>query len=221
MAGKKPKRRSSFTPGEILLFVAGILFCLILITTALLGGLFARYTTTSTGGDNARVAQFGDLTLTETGDFIQDNIPKKGIIIPGVNLEKSVKLSFAGSEMATILFLEVEAPGWTTTADHFTFKITDLTQEKNYLSWSLDTDDATGLGWIYLKDHVYYKELPPNTSLTDVDIIRDGNIAVSSNIKETNIGLLNNLNISFQASVIQNDGSLTPEAAWAKLSNKG
>ena len=58
MAGKKPKRRSSFTPGEILLFVAGILFCLVLISTALLGGLFARYTTTSTDGDNARVAAF-------------------------------------------------------------------------------------------------------------------------------------------------------------------
>lgn len=221
----KSKGKSSLTLGERLIFLAGIFFCLILITTALMGGLFARYTTTRIGGDNARVAQFGDLTLTETGDFINAGVLKPGIVIPGVDLEKTVTLNFAGSEMATIVFLEVNASGWTTSADHLTFKIPDFTQEKPYdnpyLSWSLDTDNETGLDWIYLKDHVYYKELPPNITLTDVNIIRDGNIAVSSNIKETNIGLLNNLNISFQASVIQNDGSLTPEAAWAKLSNKG
>ena len=54
----KSKGKSSLTLGERLIFLAGIFFCLILITTALMGGLFARYTTTSIGGDNARVAAF-------------------------------------------------------------------------------------------------------------------------------------------------------------------
>lgn len=58
----KEKRRSSLTLGEKLLFFAGILFCLILISTAMMGGLFARYVSTSTGSDSARVAQFGELT---------------------------------------------------------------------------------------------------------------------------------------------------------------
>ena len=69
MADSYRKRRSSLTMGERLLFLAGILFCLILITTAMLGGLFARYTTSGSGSDSARVAKFGTLTLTETGDF--------------------------------------------------------------------------------------------------------------------------------------------------------
>ena len=39
----KDKRRSSLTLGERMMFLAGILFCLVLITTALMSGLFARY----------------------------------------------------------------------------------------------------------------------------------------------------------------------------------
>ena len=214
MAEKKPKRRSFFTPGEILMFLAGILFCLVLISSALLGGLFARYTTTASGQDHARVAKFGDLTLTETGDFVANNGNYKGIIIPGVDLEKSVTLSFEASEVATILFLEVQAPGWSTT-DHVTF------QKDAYLLWSLPEDWLGTQGWQYLAQensaHVYYKELPPNTSLEDVAVIENGTIIVSEEIKESNIQSLDNLNISFRASVIQNDGSLTPETAWNRL----
>lgn len=51
-------RRSPMTPGERLMFLAGVLFCLVLITTSMMGGLFARYTTTGTGSDSARVAGF-------------------------------------------------------------------------------------------------------------------------------------------------------------------
>lgn len=51
-------RRPSLTLGERLIFLAGILLCLILITTAAMGGLFARYVATETGHDTARVAVF-------------------------------------------------------------------------------------------------------------------------------------------------------------------
>ena len=56
-------RRSSLTVGERLMFLAGILFCLILITIALMGGMFARYLTTSDGEDSARVAKFNPAVL--------------------------------------------------------------------------------------------------------------------------------------------------------------
>lgn len=202
------KRRPALTLGEKLLFAAGILFCLVLISTSMMGGLFARYVTTGTGQDSARVAKFGDLTLTETGDFVGDNV-KTGIIIPGVNMNKKVTLSFEASEVATIVFVEVSAPDWTLTgAGNNTFVKGD-----KMLSWGIAD------GWTYLpgSKYVYYLELAPNTALTDVYIIKDGIIHVGENIYESNIGDLDNLSLSFQVSVIQNDGSLTPATAWDKL----
>lgn len=207
-------RRPSFTLGEKLLFTAGILFCLVLISTAMMGGLFARYTTSSSGHDNARVAKFGDLTITETGDFVAKDGKYTGIIIPGVNLRKKVTLDFTGSEMATIVFVEVNAPGWEMSSN--TFRITDQ------LEWAIAD------GWTYLKDteYVYYRELPPNTYLkeptdidssTSVDIIQEGIITVSTDIRKSNIQALDKLNLSFTAYVIQNDGSLTPATAWDRL----
>lgn len=65
MAFNSNRRRSSFTLSEKLLFTAGTLFCLVLITTAMMGGLYARYRANGTGTDSARVAVFapsGQLT---------------------------------------------------------------------------------------------------------------------------------------------------------------
>ena len=47
--------------------------------------------------------------------------------------------------------------------------------------------------------------------------IQDGIITVSKDIKKDNVQELKNLNLTFRASVIQNDGSLTPAAAWDRL----
>lgn len=52
--------------GEKLMFTAGILFCLVLISTSMLGGLYARYVTRASGGDSARVAKF-DVVGTGSG----------------------------------------------------------------------------------------------------------------------------------------------------------
>ena len=41
--------------------------------------------TFASGSDSARVITFGDLTLTETGDFYEEG---KLMIIPGVDLKK-------------------------------------------------------------------------------------------------------------------------------------
>ena len=192
--------------GEGMMWIAGVLFCLVLITTAMMGGLFARYITSGTGSDSARVATFGNLTLTETGDFLESGGKNIAKIIPGVELNKKVTLSFDASEVATIVFVEVSAPGWDT-PDHQTFL------KGTHLDWCM------AAGWTYLPgtQYVYYQVLEPNTQFTDVDIIQDGVIHVSKDIKESNIQSLDKLNISFRASVIQNDGSLTPETAWDKL----
>ena len=38
--------------------IGGLLFCLLLFSVSLMGGLYARYTASASGGDDARVAQF-------------------------------------------------------------------------------------------------------------------------------------------------------------------
>lgn len=49
--------------------MALVLLCLTMLTTHLTGGLYARYTTTATGSDGARVARFDvQCTVVEDGD---------------------------------------------------------------------------------------------------------------------------------------------------------
>ena len=206
MSKESRKRKSSMGFGEGMMWIAGVLFCLVLITTAMMGGLFARYITSDTGSDSARVVAFGNLILKETGDFVAVGDKRTAKIIPGVNLNKKVTLSFEASEVDTIVFVEISAPGWTV-PDGKTFMM------GTQIHWFMAE------GWNHLPgtQYVYYKELDTNTALTDVDIIRDGVIHVSNEIKESNIQSLDKLNISIRASVIQNDGSLTPETAWDRL----
>lgn len=71
------KRRSSLTAGEFLMFLAGGMFCLILITTAMMGSLLARYTTGNEGTDSARVAKFAFLSGIDEDEIeivYKDNI---------------------------------------------------------------------------------------------------------------------------------------------------
>ena len=206
MSNQSHKRKSSMGFGEGMMWLAGVLFCLVLITTAMMGGLFARYTTSDSGSDSARVVAFGNLTLTETGDFVAVGDKRTAKIIPGVNLNKKVTLSFEASEVDTIVFVEISAPGWTV-PDGKTFMM------GTQISWLMAE------GWNHLPgtQYVYYKVLDTNKALTDVDIIQGGVIRVSNDIKESNIQSLDKLNISIRASVIQNDGSLTPATAWDRL----
>ena len=46
--------------------LAGILLALVLVTSCFVGGTFAKYVTTGTGSDSARVAKFG-VTVTANG----------------------------------------------------------------------------------------------------------------------------------------------------------
>lgn len=210
MAKDKRRGRSSLSFGEKMLFLAGILLCLVLITTALLGGLFARYVTTDTGDDTARVASFGQLTLEEDGDFAG----KKGMIIPGVDLKKEVKISFSGSEMATYIFVEVVAPGWQNTGKSYFYG--------TCMAWSVEEQ------WIPLQGYpgVYYLEVKTNTAVNGENFIKpldpDGqtHIRVSADITKEMMKTLadTDFTIKLQASVIQSGGFENAAAAWDYLS---
>ena len=212
---KQNKEKAPVNLGAILIRAAAGLFILTIISIYLLSGLFARYVSSDQGSDSARVATFGNLTLTETGDF-DGTDSKKGMIIPGVPLTKDATVTLTGSEMATVVFAEVIVPEDTwETADNRAFSYGGM-------SWSVAS------GWEYLtkdryggKDrYVFFKILEPNTQLSGEKIVKDGEISVSEEITKANIGSLGNADLTFRASVIQAGGFKTVQEAWTAMAAK-
>ena len=195
--------------------IAAFLFCLTLISAHLTSGLYAKYIVTDSGADSARVISFGDITLTETGDFYDDS---KLMIIPGVDLKKKAVVDFAGSEAATYLFVEVIPSNGVAVADGMSFTVS--VGEKKAMEWGIDTE------WTFLSTsdgaYVYYRELAPNTPVTDADIFaNDGKITVSEYITSSEIGSLAGFTIKLRATVVQSGGFDGPEAAWNSVAAKG
>lgn len=197
---------------NIPLCIAGVLLCLTLFSFHLTSGLYARYTTTAAGSDNARVIAFGDISLTETGDFNADG---KLVITPGVDITKSAAVTFEGSESATYVFVEVTAAGWSRDADNMAFSL--IKGKKEFMHWGIAD------GWTYLPDtnHVYYRTLEPNTPLTEAAIIENGTITVSEEITAVELAAMGDVGIDLRASVVQAGGFDTPAAAWNSVSTKG
>ena len=194
--------------------IASLLFCLTLISVHLTSGLYAKYTTSVSGNDSARVITFGDIVLTETGDFYEDN---KLIIIPGVNLTKKATVNFTGSEAATYVFVQVKPSATWQTTDNHTFSIP--LHSGPALQWSIAE------GWYLLKaengTYVYYRELAPNDILDEVDIIaEDGKIMVSDRITKSEIATMTGISIKLRATVVQSGGFADPEAAWNSVAAK-
>lgn len=60
-----PKKNRRIPLGTLLIRTAAVLFCLVMVTTYLTAGLYARYTAQSRSGDSARVAKFDVKALGE------------------------------------------------------------------------------------------------------------------------------------------------------------
>lgn len=54
----KPSFRKGQNPTTLIVRTAMVLLCLVLVSTCWMGGLLAKYSTTGSGGDEARVAKF-------------------------------------------------------------------------------------------------------------------------------------------------------------------
>lgn len=194
------------------MLIACILFCLTLITIRMTSDLFAKYSTSSSSGDSARVAAMGTLSLTEAGE-------ETLTFIPGVDLTQDVEVGFTASEVATYIFVDITPTAtspvaWETT-DHTTFSI--KSGDKTMVQWSV------AAGWTYLADddgnYVYYRTLAPNTALSNADVIAgNGTITVNSTITKAELATLTNVSILVHATVVQAGGFDSPEAAWASVS---
>ena len=201
------------TKMNIPMCLAAILLCLTLISIHLTSGLYAKYISSASGNDSARVIKFGELTLTEEGDFYEGI---KLMIIPGVALTKTATVSFSGSESATYVFVEITPSKWSTT-DNKTFSL--MSNGKTAMQWNVAE------GWLFLKSdngtYIYYRELTPNTELIATDIIAEnGKIAVSNQITKSEIQVMTGISIKLRATVVQSGGFENPEAAWNSVAAK-
>ncbi len=210
---------------------ACVLFCLTLFSFYFTGGLFARYITNNEGNDSARVIKFGDITITETGDFVTADGKNNFIIIPGVNLKKDIELDFDGSEAATYVFVEITTEF--VTSDGYNFTYGNDGSGGSLLQWSVVKKNETNPeGWTYLTGadgkHVYYRALAPNMSISNADIITGGDISVPFN-KKTQMASLNAdivtladkcLSINVRGLAVQANGFKDAAEAWASVADK-
>lgn len=211
---KEQKANSSSQRSPAVFYFAIAVLILVVITTNCTGGLFARYASYGEATDSARVIKFGDVTLVQ--DF------GKNTIIPGVDIAKSAKISFTGSESATYLFIELDMGSkWSlTTAESVnTFNVFDSSVA--LMSWVVDG------AWTLLSDtagkYVFYKSLAPNDTLDSVNIIKDEKITVSEKMTKAQLATITadnseHLSISINATVVQSIGFDSVSAAWNSVS---
>lgn len=67
---------------------AAVLLCLTLFSAHLTGGIYARYTTSASGSDSARVAKF---EVTEAGTVLTDSITAD--LIPGAEETRTIQVT--------------------------------------------------------------------------------------------------------------------------------
>lgn len=210
--------------------LASILLCLTLFSFRLMGGLDAKYSTSASGSDSARVITFGDVTITESGDFTASDTSAP--ILPGVNMTKNVTVSFEGSEAATFVFVEIVTDGWETT-DNRTFKAEGTFAQNHDITWSIvpitNNDDNPLNDWTFLKSthdsetnrtsYVYYMAVAPNAKLENVPVIANGGVITVPEITRTEYRTLGALTITVSATVVQANGFASAADAWASVSN--
>ena len=196
------KRKEKIIQGDIMMLLAGILLCLVMISTHFTSGLYARYSTVASGSDSARVIKFGQLTVTTENE-------KNIVFAPGAHLKNDIKISFGGSEASTIIFVAINAQGWTVTNN------VDYTDSKGQLSWSVAD------GWTFLEGnenvYVYYQELTPNTVLTDSKFIKDGEIKVNESGTLAIYKEYPETKFSVRGYAVQANGFDTVKDAWESV----
>lgn len=225
------KQRRPKAKMNIPMCVAMVLLCLTLITTHMMCGLYARYIARASGEDSARVAEFGQVTITETGDMITENVGGEDytylVVTPGVNLKKHVEISFTGSEMACYLFVVVKPTGWSgveAAGIYTSFNAFDGNAAAANITWEVDSTSWTYLTKDEVGQYIYYRVLEPNTEINDMAFIKNGDIIVGNGITKSMINDFvessGKRKLDFTAIAIQYDGESTALEMWEMAKDK-
>lgn len=226
-------KRNSRAKMNIPMCVACVLLCLTMFTTHLMSGLYARYVATGEGSDSARVATFGDVTIVETGSFVDG----EAVVTPGVPLTKDAKVLYSGSEVAVYIFLEVDVSKNWEIDNNCNFSI--IRNGSMYMNWIINWTD-----WNFLeitettssKKIVYYQILEPNKALAMDEeaklanpeesqapeiIMNNGKINVGVNWTTSELEtILEDTFIDFRATAVQAGGFNGAKEAWDSVSVK-
>ena len=173
-------RKSNISVHDILFRTAGVLFILTLLSVYMLCGMYARYTTSDSYTDSARVASFGTIVLmeheavladpTESGTLykLTDKEVEQNtniIALPGVNIPKDpfIRLENIG-EVKCELYLKV------TKSPEFPNGITYAIDSEN---WDLESDDGESSVYRYIPT------IEPGSNDIVIDILKDNQLTVS------------------------------------------
>ena len=149
----------------------------------------------------------GDININLTGE--SESQPLK--IIPGVKIERSLKVTVEPNSEACWLFVKVEGANWSHFPDaNGTAKV----------SYSVDVQD----GWTALNNHpgVYYREVSAENAKTGVEYDVNGVVAVSEELTKAEINSIasgTQPQLSFTAYAVQRDGIGDAATAWAAANN--
>ena len=90
----KPSGRPPMRLGSLMIRIALILLCLVMISVHMMSGMYARYTTSGTGSDDARVAKF-DVKVNGSDDVTIDcKVGEDGTYEITVNNESEAAVSY-------------------------------------------------------------------------------------------------------------------------------
>ena len=187
---------------KIKLPFSAVLFYLFLIATVLSGVTFSKYVTDTTLGDSARVAYMRDISISETGNFTEQN---NWIIIPGVNMQKKATVKFEGSEMACYVFLNIKTVGWKLKEDDQHRSFVCRMGDTEALSWSVTGD------WTYISgdgsNAVFYCIVRANEPLEADVIANNGEIKVDEKLTKSQLeSLPADMKIDIGATAVQYHG---------------
>lgn len=149
---------------------AAIMLCLTLLSVCLTCGLYARYTTNGSGAEKARVAQFGQLSLTmDAAEGVK--------LLPGSikSVTLNPKVTMTASEVAVAVYVYVSLPE----GSSWTYNEAARSFSCGPILWTVAE------GWIYLENegqtYTFYRFLKPGDALTEEPVVQGGTMHVPQN----------------------------------------
>ena len=193
---------------NILFRAAGVLLVLTLLSIWLVCGLFAKYTTSDSGSDSAKVAGAGMVTMREhkvlysDGEYTLDNTQEVdsnnySVVLPGTEIPKDPYIILAGNNAVSCsLYIEVAVSGLPGEVQY------EIDRDK----WTKVTSGEISAfhgGTVYR----YNNMIPPHTSDEIRDIIKDNKIIINEDLKNKTDPNKNSedFSIDLYAYLIQND----------------
>lgn len=178
------------------------LLYLLLITFVLTGVTFSKYVTSTYGGDSARVAELGKLSITENGE-VPTHDPKF-MILPGVDITKNAVVHFSDSEMACYVFVEIDAKGFSVSGKRYSYG-------ESLMIFTVDDM------WQKLpdEDSVYYIEVAAGDTLRAPVIANGGRITVSDTMTQSEVIVAASAaTVDFRVTAVQLGGFENASAAY-------